>query len=283
MNEVINELSLALAYLVPTVVVWLLCTKGYNLVTPFKLQQELTQKDNPAVAVSFGGFCLGVVLALMGLYHASSGASSTVQSDLIAVVGYGALSGVLMVVSSFINDKVILPSVSTAEALVDRNMAMGFVEAGSYVANGLILCGALSGEGSLVTGLVFWVISQVVLVIISVVYNMITKFDSKQEIISGNTAVGVAYAGFLVAMGNILKAGTQGSFVSWSENLTNFGIIVGFSLVVLPVVRIVLDKFVVSKASLSEELAVDKNTGVGALEAIFYVSASLLISSIMLS
>lgn len=282
MNELINDLTLALMYLVPTCLVWYLGMRSYNLVTPFKLQKELTEKDNLAIGLSFSGYCLGLIVAIGGLYHGASEVVD-VKGDLLMTVAYGVLAVVLMTISSVINDKIILPSIKTSDALRDGNVAVGIVEAGGFVANGLILYGALSGEGSWTTGLVFWGIGQIVLILVSVVYNMITPFNSKSEIVSGNMAVGIAYSGFLVAMGNILRAASQGNFISWTENLTNFGVIVGFALVVLPVVRFFLDKAILCKASLSKELSEDQNKGAGAIEAVFYLASSLLISWIMLS
>lgn len=283
MNEVMNDLGLALAYLVPVCLVWFVGMKVYDKLTPFDLQSELTEKDNPAVSVAYGGFALGLIIALGGLFHGNVDSDVALAKDLGMTVAFGALAVVLMGVSSWINDKVILPHVKVSDELKKGNMAVGLAEAGSFVANGCILYGALSGEGSVVTGLVFWLVAQVVLLMVSIIYNVITKFDAKIEVAGGNTAVGLSYAGFLVAMGIILKAATQGNFVSWNENLTNFAIIVGFSLVVLPCVRLFLDKAILHKADLCQELAVDKNKGVGALEAVFYVSSSLIISWIMLS
>ena len=281
-NEVINDLGLALAYLVPVAIIWIIGIKAYDKLTPFNLQNHLTEKDNPAVSVALGGFSLGLVLAIGGVFHGYE-TDMSLQDDLMQTVKYGLLAIPLILISSWINDKVILSHIDTRKEIEKGNLAAGLAEGSSFVANGLILYGALSGDGSLVTGLVFWIISQVVLLVVSIVYNMITKFDSKASISEGNVAVGLSYSGFLIAIGMILKASTQGDFVSWVENMTTFGVVVGFSLITLPLVRLFLDKMVLRKADLCKELSVDKNKGVGALEAIFYISSALMIAWIMLN
>lgn len=282
LNEVINDLGLALVYLIPISIVWVLGMKCYDWFTPFKLQDHLVEKDNPAVSVAYGGFALGLVLAIGGIFHGYESQRPLVQ-DLIVTVGYGFLAVALMLVSSIINDKVILSNVSTKSELEKGNVAIGAVEAASFIANGLVLFGALSGQGSLLTGLAFWLVAQFVLLVVSIVYNMITKFDVKTQLAQGNSAVGFSVAGFMIAMGVVLKASTQGSFESWMENLTTFGIVVGFSLATMPLIRLFLDKVLLSKSDLCKELSVDQNIGIGAVEGLFYVSSALMISWVMLS
>ena len=281
MQELINEALTSAVYLVPLVLVWLIGHFVYDVVnTKFKIKDELTEKDNPSIALSIVGYNIGLVLALGALLTGSS--ATTMTQDLLAVGGYGLLAVLLLNISALINDRFILPKLSVSSELVSNNKAVGFVEAGSFIANGLILFGALSGDGSILTALAFWGLGQGTLLFGSYVYNWITSFDSKAEIAAGNSAVGVAYAGFLVAVGNIISFASRGTFVSWTENLTNYVFIAAFCFVFLPVIRAILDLVFLRGVSLSKEIHTDKNVGLGAIEASFYLAGALLVGWVML-
>ncbi|MCB0313827.1 MAG: DUF350 domain-containing protein, partial [Calditrichaeota bacterium] len=61
--------------------------------------------------------------------------------------------------------------------------------------------------------------------------------DLHAEIEKDNVAVGVAFAGVLIAIGNIVRIGASGDFISWEYNLTTFFGFVLFGLILLPVLR----------------------------------------------
>ena len=94
-----------------------------------------------------------------------------------------------------------------------------------------------------------------------------------------NVAVGVAFAGALVGVGNVLRVGLSGDFESWSANLTDFAYWTVAALVLLPVMRFLSDKLLAPGVSLTAELvqAEKPNVGAGFIEAFSYVAASMLI------
>ena len=117
------------------------------------------------------------------------------------------------------------------------------------------------------------------LIIASIVYARILPFDLHAEIEKDNFAVGIAFAEVLVAIGNVIRIGAAGDFVSWYDNLTTFAAFVIFGLVMLPVVRFVTDKLLLPGESLSDELVNQEkpNVGAAAIEAISYIGASFLL------
>ena len=191
----------------------------------------------------------------------------------------GLLAIVLLNLSAWINDKVVFSRFDNEKEIVeDRNAGMGAVEGGNYIAVGLITAGAMSGEGGLLPGLVFWVSGLVALIVAGLLYDKITSYDLHDQIEKDNVAVGVAFAGVLIGFGNIIRLAGEGDFVSWNESLTEFGYYMIVGLILLPVVRLFADKVLLPGASLSDELVKERpNLGAGVIEAVTYLAASMLI------
>ena len=243
----------------------------------FVLRTELVEKDNLAVALAVAGYYLGLVIVLGGVV--SGPASFNMFDDVIGLVIFGVLGIVLLNLSAWINDKVVFSKFDNEKEIVeDRNAGMGAGEGGNYVAVGLITAGAMSGEGGLLPGLIFWVLGLVALIVAGLLYDKITSYDLHEQIEKDNVAVGVAFAGVLVGFGNIIRLAGDGDFVSWNESLTEFGYYTVVGLILLPLIRIFADKVLLPGASLSDELVQDRpNLGAGFIEAVSYLAASMLI------
>jgi uncharacterized membrane protein YjfL (UPF0719 family) len=243
----------------------------------FVLRTELVEKDNLAVALAVSGYYLGLVIVLGGVV--SGPASFSVLDDVIGLVIYGVLGTVLLNLSAWVNDTVVFSKFDNEREIVeDRNAGMGAVEAGNYVAVGLITAGAMSGEGGFVPGLAYWFAGLVALLVAGLLYDKMTSYDLHDQIEKDNVAVGVAFAGVLVGFGNIIRLAGEGDFVSWNQSLTEFGYYTIVGLILLPLVRLFADKVLLPGASLSDELVKDRpNLGAGVLEAVSYIAASMLI------
>ena len=243
----------------------------------FVLRIELVEKDNLAVALAVAGYYLGLVIVLGGVV--SGPASFSLVDDVIGLVIFGLLGIVLLNLSAWINDKVIFSKFDNEREIVeDRNAGMGAIEGGNYIAVGLITAGAMSGEGGVLPGLVFWVSGLVALIVAGLLYDKVTSYDLHDQIEKDNVAVGVAFAGVLVGFGNIIRLAGAGDFVTWNESLTEFGYYTLVGLVLLPLVRFFADKVLLPGASLSDELVQERpNLGAGVIEAVSYLAASMLI------
>lgn len=243
----------------------------------FVLRTELVEKDNLAVALAVSGYYLGLVIVLGGVV--SGPASFSLLDDVIGLVIFGGLGIVLLNLSAWVNDTVVFSKFDNEREIVeDRNAGMGAVEAGNYIAVGLITAGAMSGEGGLVPGLVYWFAGLVALIVAGLLYDKMTSYDLHDQIEKDNVAVGVAFAGVLVGFGNIIRLAGEGDFVSWNQSLTEFGYYTVVGLILLPLVRLFADKVLLPGASLSDELVKDRpNLGAGVLEAVSYIAASMLI------
>ena len=275
----IDQIASALVYLLCAFAVFLVGKWAYDKLHPrFVLREELLVRDNLALALAIVGYYLGLVLAIGGVLE---GPSHGLLEELLDIFFYGLISVVLLNISSFLNDKIILRKFDNQKEIIDdQNVGTGAIEAGNHIAVGLIVYGAISGEGGdLLTAAAFWLLGQGVLILTGMIYNLITPFDIHEEIEKDNVAVGVAFSGALIAVGNIIRIGIEGDFVSWSYNLFEFGGFVLFGLLLLPVVRWITDKVLLPGHRLSDELVSQEkpNVGAGAVEAFSYVAASFLL------
>ena len=243
----------------------------------FVLRVELLEKDNLALAVTVAGYYLGLVIVLGGVV--SGPASVSLLDDVIGLVIFGGLAIALLNLSAWVNDRLVFSRFDNEREIVeDRNVGVGILEGGNYVAVGLITAGALSGEGGLASGLVFWVTGLAALVVAGVLYDRITSYDVHDQIEAGNLAVAVAFAGVLVGFGNVIRLAGEGDFVSWNESLTEFGYYLVVGLVLLPLIRLFADKVLLPGARLADELVKERpNLGAGVIEGVTYLAASMLI------
>ncbi len=273
------------------VLFWIAKLAYSSLYRRVDLNAELFTRDNQALAVSTVGYYFGILIAFGG---AISGESQGLSTDIVTIGVYGLSAIVLMLLASYMCEKILLPSFNnTKEVVEDRNLGVGFVEAGVYIANGLIILRATEGDaggaspaasafaavgsGMLVL-LAFWLLAQVVLVIAGRLYELVTPYNFLEELERDNAAVGLAFAGALIGIGNIISLAIGGDFTGWMDSLTLFVVDVGFGFIMLFVVHKFTDILLAPGVKLSgEQTQEHPNIGAGLLEAFGYVGASILI------
>lgn len=267
---------------------------------------ELVKKDNVAFAIAMGGYYLGLIMAIGGALSGPNNWMLEEPVSLLANIGillmhllnlavYGLLAILLMNLSILINDKLILYKFNNEDEIIrDQNAGTGSIEFASYLATGLIVLGAVSGEGGervsdlmigrfelggVISTLVFWGLAQVVMVIAGLVYNWMTPYDVHEHIEKDNVPAGVGFAGILLAIGNLTRIACSGDFIAWDENLFRFGYIVIFGLVLMPFIRIAADKILLPGAKLTDEIVNQEKPNLGAafIEAFSYIGVSFLI------
>jgi uncharacterized membrane protein YjfL (UPF0719 family) len=283
-NETVYTLIESLSYILAAFVVMFVGKVVYNIShKSINVQKELVDNDNLAFSVAHVGYLVGLLLAVGS---AIVGPSKGLLIDMIDIGIYGLLAIVLLNLSIIINDKFLLRKFSvTKEIIEDRNVGTGVVEAASSVASGLIIYGAISGESDnifngLMTALLFWFIGQIVLIVTSFVYNLITSYDIHEHIEKDNVAVGVGFAGSMIAIGNLIRFAIEGEFVGWGNILSEVGIDVLIGLLLLPIIRYITDKILLPGAKLTDEIVNQEKPNVGAalIEAFAYIGGSVLLT-----
>ena len=127
-----------------------------DLLTPYKIGQQLTTKDNVALALSISGYYLGVIIVFLGAVFQPDagpvgdnlGFTSDYWQEVLNVLIYSAVGIVILNVARIVVDRVVLYQFSTEKEIIeDRNAGTGAVEFGVYVAVSLVIAGSISGEG----------------------------------------------------------------------------------------------------------------------------------------
>jgi len=246
--------------------------RGYNV------REELVEKDNLAFALAHTGYFIGIILAIGGVMM---GETAGLLMDLLYIGVYGIISLILLNLSIIINDKIILRKFSVRKEICeDQNAGTGVLEGASSIATGLIIMGSVYGEGGWIdTVLIYWVIGQVLLILTAYVYNWITPFNVHEHIEKDNVAVGVAMAGAIIAIGNLVRHGLMHDFESWYVTAEYIAIDAGIGLIFLPIARFVADKILLPGRNLTDELINQEkpNIGAGIIEAFAYIGGSVLI------
>jgi uncharacterized membrane protein YjfL (UPF0719 family) len=282
-----DDLLIGLIYIALFFILFAVGKVVYNLLhREYDLNKEMVENDNPAVSLAVTGYYAGLVLSIGA---AVVGPSAGLASDVMDILIYGILSIVLLNISSFLCDWVILARFKVRDELIrDRNQGTGAVIFGVLVASGFVIFGSVSGSGGTIwTAMGFWLLGQVLLVVAALVYNLITPFDVHKEIEKDNVAAGISFAGALIAMGIVVGLAAEGDFVSWRENVPAFIAYAGIGLFSLPFLRLLTDRLLLPGVKLSDEivgLRPDKskeqrgpNVGAAYVEAFAYVAGAFII------
>ncbi len=244
----------------------------------YKLTHELVEKDNPAIALAVAGYYFGLVIAIGGTLVGPTGG---IVDDVIDLCLYGFLSIILLNISWYLCDFLVLHQFKVSDELIrDQNQGTGAVSCGISIASGLIIFGAVSGEGGNIwTAIGFWALGQLMLIISVKIYNLITPYNIHDEIENDNVAAGVSLGGVIIAMGIVVGLAAEGDFVSWSEELPEFVMISVVGLILLPIVRFLTDKILLPTVKLTDEISNQDIPNVGAayIEALSYIAAAFVI------
>lgn len=240
------------------------------------LKAEFFERNNHALAVAAVGYFLGIVLALGGVL---SGPSHGFKADLAVIALYGLAAILLMLAASFLSEKVLLPRFdNTKEVVQDRNLGAAFVEAGMHLANGLIVLAICQGSGPWSSRLVFWSLAQFVLILAGKVFAWAAPYQVHDELERDNAAVGLAFGGVLVGMGNIVSIAVTGDFAGWLDSLQFFATDVAFGFAVLFLAKKLTGVLLAWGVRLgAEQTEASPNLGAGLLEAFGYIGGSMLI------
>lgn len=283
MIGVLDGLLTTLLYILASFALFIVGKFVYQLFHPrVKSSYELVENDNLAFAFSHVGYFIGLLLAIGS---AVLGESDGLVADMINIGIYGGLSIVLLNLSIIINDKLIFSKFDIKkEILEDKNLGTGIVEGANSIATGLIVLGAIHGEGfgaggPIVTALLYWALGQGILFLTTKVYNLITPYDIHEHIEKNNVAVAVGYAGAIIAIANLIRFALMHDFQSWIITLEDVGIDVAIGLVFLPIARFLCDKILLPGKNLTDEIVNQEHPNIGAalVEAFAYAGGSMLI------
>lgn len=249
--------------------VMLLVSKiALDFLTPFKVDDQFSTKDNPAFGVSLVGYYLGVLIVVMGAIKGAANAEYSLGMSLLFDAGWALLGIVLLNCARISLDRIVLSGFSVRKEIIeDRNVGMGAIEFGTYVGSGLVVAGAISGDGGdWISALVFFAVGQLALIALAFVYEALTPYKFKEQIEQDNVAAGVAYGGTIIAVGIVLARGSSAIFEDWKTSFIEFGYYAAAALVLVLVGRYLIDLVLLPKRTLHQEIVEDRSLSAGLLE-----------------
>ena len=268
-------------------VVLVIAKLARDIITPYKIDEEIVAKNNLAVALRLSGYFMGVILVFLGALYQPFAATAVdglgfdreYAEDILRVFLYSLAGiGALNIVRIFMNRLILYRFDIEKEVVEGQNVGSGAAEFGMYIATGLLVAGSVAGEGGGPdTAAAFFGMGLVLLVIFALFYQLTTPYDMHSEIESKNTAVGIAFGGNLIAIGLVTFKAVFGDFDGWNEGVAaflTFGV-VGFAL--LYVMRLLLDKMLLPTVSASKAIAVDRNLGVAFIESAVVISSAMIL------
>ena len=271
----------------------------------YDLNEELTKKDNPAVAISFAGYVLGMLIALMGAFagdgvnqpHALFGVEVGIFGyNLIGAAVWGVFAIVSLNFARVITDKFLLRGFGNVEELVrDRNIGVGVCEAGAYIASGLIIRSAIAGEGAwwlapayVVIGLLLLSIGVKLLLVV-----VFKSYELEKQIEQDNHAAGVMLGLHILAVGYLINQVIDRNMPADLKDQTglslleSFGIELGLSslfmlvgLVALGLLSVVTDRLMLPADKLKDEIVEDKNIGAAVISGAVAFGGAILVTAI---
>ena len=258
-----------------------------GVLTPYSVREQLVARSNLALAIAVTGYYLGTIIIFIGAVYQPLGVSSDGSLGFTTQFGWDVLEvfltslvGILILnVARFVADKLILYQFSTVDEIInDQNTGTGAVEFGVYIAVSLIIAGSITGEGGgPLTSFAFLGLGMLALILFTLFYEFTTSYYIHQEIERDNTAVGVALAANIIAIGIVTFKAVFGNFVGWTEALIGFAVFAVIGFIVLLVVRLLFDYVLHPKANVSHELAEEQNLGFAFLEGSVVIGASMIL------
>ncbi|MCG8732504.1 DUF350 domain-containing protein [Tenacibaculum finnmarkense] len=286
MNEYINSIEIvhSFGYILSGFVIFILGKIAYKMLHPsINIQDELVEKDNFAFIISYVGYFAALIIVIGG---AIIGETAGFITDILQIFSYGIIAILLLLLSAWISNKVILNKFDLKkEIITDQNEGAGVIEAAIYIANGLVLYGALIGESeTLIAGIstfiIYWVLGNIVLILASKVFIAWMGYDIHNEVEKDNVAAGVSFSGAILAIGIITMNAILDPFLDWTTTLIDISLQTLLGCLLLPIMRLFADKILLPGRKLTDEIINQEkpNIGAGLMEAFAYIAAAILIT-----
>lgn len=285
-NEYINSIEIvhSLGYILSGFIIFILGKIAYKMLYPsINIQDELVEKDNFAFIISYVGYFAALIIVIGG---AIIGETAGFITDILQIFSYGIIAILLLLLSAWISNKVILNKFDLKkEIITDQNEGAGVIEAAIYIANGLVLYGALIGESeTLIAGIstfiIYWILGNIVLILASKVFIAWMGYDIHNEVEKDNVAAGVSFSGAILAIGIITMNAILDPFLDWTTTLIDISLQTLLGCLLLPIMRLFADKILLTGRKLTDEIINQEkpNIGAGLMEAFAYIAAAILIT-----
>lgn len=289
--SIIHELRIHLQTGLPAfgIILLLLIVARYVFVfsSPFRTVPDIVEQENPAIGVVFGAYLFGVAIALAGTTFGRDQDEGVLR--LAKILCEGTLAIVLIRISIFFNDRFILHRFCIVKELrEDRNLGVAFSVAGSCIASGLVLNGALVGfSKDFLYGLrdivIYWLIGETAFAVGALLYHRMKKYDVHTLIeFDDNVAVGLGFGAFLASLGVVVRASLVGAGIdSMASELARTILLALIGILGVLAVNAAAVWFVTARINYQDEVEMHGNTAVSVVTACASLAAALLFGSFL--
>jgi uncharacterized membrane protein YjfL (UPF0719 family) len=262
----------------------LLFRLGQRLLSPKHTVREDLEHNDTARALLQVGQVFGIFL-IAGSVVAGCVTGESLRHDVLWVALYGVLALTLLSVFGHLGVRLLVRSRLPAE--IERgNIAAGLAGGAHYLATGIITARAISGNDFSTVGvaLVFFVLSQLTLHVVVMLFRALTAYDDAEEVLGENLAAGLSYAGLTVAVALIVGYAVEGTFVDWSTSLRGYAKALLYVLTLYPVRQLFVQtlllgaRFTLRGGRLDQGIAAERSIGMAVMEAVSYLAAAFLVT-----
>ena len=164
------------------------------------------------------------------------------------------------------------------------NLAAGVVAAAHAAAFGIVAAHTFAADtlATLAVGAIFFVVSVVALMALSLLFRGLTSYADDQEILGENLAAATSYSGLVLALSIIVGHAADGAFVGWMPALRGFAVFLLWAFLLYPVRQVVVGRLLLGfpltlrGGALDRAIAQDHDWVVSCVEAAGYLAAALL-------
>jgi uncharacterized membrane protein YjfL (UPF0719 family) len=240
-------------------------TAGYDPVA------EMLYRDNPALAIRYAFFAIGVTFALLGIFDRAQG-----DSGALVFTQHALLAIILIHLSRYINDWLILYHFSNdREVIEEKNVAVAIVEGATFLASAYVVGGAFyDWENGVLLALLWFAIGQALLIVLAFFYRLIGKgVDAALD--DHNTAAGIALGSFLLSGGMVCGAVISGPSQGWRSDIVIVAAYLGAWVILMLVAHVISDRLSFRSTRLSNEIIEQRNIAAALFKAVVFISVTL--------
>ncbi len=258
--------------------------RGLDRVTApeHRLRVDL-EKGHVASSMLHAGDVLAIFMVSASVVGNCVHHESLVTDAMWATI-FGLAATVLYYATSRLGMRVLLQA-QLKEQVAAGNVAAGIAASGHAIATGIIVARSIGGSDlvSLGLSLAFFGIAQASMHLLVGLFRWLTPYDDSEEVLGGNVAAALSYAGVTIAVGIIVGRAVEGTFTGWASSLRGYAIALGYGFTLYVVRQFVVQTVILGRAptlrrgALDRGIATEKNVGMAALEAVAYVATALVV------
>ncbi len=164
----------------------------------------------------------------------------------------------------------------------DDNLAAATAIGAHTIAIGILLANVCGGhdQEALAVAAASFVVGQLTLLLLVALFRVLTAYDDRAQMLSGNLAAALAHGGLTIALALVIARATDGEFQGAWPALRDYGIAVAEGLLMWPLRQLLVQCVILRAAPTLRAGELDRaigergDVGAGALEAATYLAVA---------